>query len=168
MPWTAVFAVVSMLAVQLGIAAACLYAYTRLRHHQDSTGQDRIAWGVKVEAAVNQADSARKLVENIEVEHYKRLRSLVEALNAELVDARARIVALERELKVCQTKLASEERISRRDAQRREKMATPEMPAEPDASDVDTLVRNGVAIPLAPQAPAPAGRRESTFGRIAR
>lgn len=168
MPWTAIFAVVALLVVEVAVAAACLYAYTRIRSQQDSTGQERIAWGVKLEAAVTQADSARRLVETIEVEHYKRLRALVESQAAELSDARARIISLERELKVCQTKLASEERIARRDEQRRAERQTPEVPAAAGKpGDVDSLVREGLAIPLGQQQPAPAAPR-STFGRVVR
>lgn len=169
MPWAALFGIAALILVQIAVAGACLYAYTRLRHAQDTAGQEKISWGVKVEAAVTQADTARRLVESIEVEHYKRLRSLVESLNAELTDARARIVSLERELKVCQTKLASEERIARRDEQRRAERTNQVVPAGLGEPDADSLVHLPGVIPLGPTA-APAAATapaKSNFGRPA-
>lgn len=174
MPWTAVFAVMALLAVELAIAAGCLYAYNRIRSQQDSAGHQREAWQAELRLAVSTADTAKRLAEGIEVEHFKKLRALYEVQAAELSEAKARIVSLERELKVCQMKLASEERINRRDEKRRQKDEAsdpePETAGVPVApgGDVDSLLRqfghplNGAPPPAAPAA-RPAG-----FGRPAK
>lgn len=168
MNWTAFAAISTLLFVQAGFVGACLYAYNRIRSQQDSAGQEKLNWGVKIEAAFTQADTARKVAESMEVTHFKALRNLVEGYAAELSDARARIVSVEKELKVCQMKLASEERISRRDEARAAKRNGVEVPAAPEPADVDSPASLPGAIPLRvhqaePAATAPA---RSNFGRV--
>lgn len=173
MPWTGVFAVGALLFVQGAFVAACLYAYTRIRSQQDSQGQQRETWTAQLNLAVTTADSARRTAETIEVDHFKKLRALFEVQGGELADAKARILSLERELKVCQMKLASEERINRRDETRRAKREAEEAqvptgePTGAGASGVDALLREH-GIPLAPQQPAAPAARPSTFGKIAK
>lgn len=168
MNWTAFAAISALLFVQAAFAAACLYAYNRIRSQQDSAGQERMSWGIEVKAAVTQADTARKMAEAIETQHFRSLRALVEGYAAELSDARARIVSLEKELKVCQMKLASEDRISRREEARQAKRNGAEVPAAPDSADVDSPASLPGAIPLrvhqAEPAAAPPAR--SNFGRV--
>jgi hypothetical protein len=174
MPWTAVFAVVSLLGVQLAIVAGCLYAYNRIRSQQDSTGHQREAWQAELRLAVSTADTAKRLAETIEVEHFKKLRALYEVQAAELSEARARIVSLEKELKVCQMKLASEERINRRNEKRQAKEDPPEpgeeetagVPAAP-GGDLDSLLRQ-FGQPLNGAPPAAPAAKPSTFGKTAR
>lgn len=173
MPWTGIIAIFSLLAVQGAFVAACLYAYNRIRSQQDSQGQERIQWGFKVEAAVSQADSAMKKAEAIETAHFGKLRALFEAQSVELADARARITSLEKELKVCQMKLASEERINRRDEKRRAKDDAPD--PEPETAgvpiapggDLDSLLRQ-FGTPLNGAQPAAPAARPSTFGKSAK
>lgn len=173
MPWTALFAVMALLGLQLAIAAVSLYAYNRIRSQQDSAGQQREAWSAQLTLAMTNADSARRTAETIEVEHFKRLRALYEIQGGELAEAKARISSLEQALKVCQTKLASEERINRRDEQRKRKAEEaekePEGEAEPGQIDLDDLLRQR-GVPLAPQHPAApaAPGRPAGFGQMAR
>ncbi len=172
MHWTAVLAVVCIFGVQGAFVAASLYAYNRIRAQQDSQGQQREAWTAKLELAVTNADSAKRTAETIEVEHFRKLRALYEVQGAELAAAGARITSLERELKVCQMKLASEERINRRDESRRQKReaeGAPQPAGEPTeagASGVDALLK-AHGIPLAPMQPA-APAAPSTFGMTAK
>ena len=173
MPWTALFAVMALLGLQLAIAAVSLYAYNRIRSQQDSQGQQREAWSAQLSLAVTNADSAKRLAETIEVEHFKRLRSLYEVQAGELAEAKARIVSLEQALKVCQMKLASEERIRNRDEQRKRKASEPEDEpggeADPGQLDLDDLLKQR-GVPLAPQQPAApaAPGRPPGFGQVAR
>lgn len=170
MPWAAIFAVVALLGFQLAVVAASLYAYNRIRSQQDSQGQQREAWSAKLELAVTNADSAKRMVEQVEVDHFKKLRGLYDVQAAELAEAKARITSLERELKVCQMKLASEERINRRDEKRRQKEEAGDVlpeaggPAGAGTPDVDGLLHqfghrlNGDSL-------VPAAR-PSTFGKM--
>lgn len=173
MPWTGVLAVGALLFVQGAFVAACLYAYTRIRSQQDTQGQQRETWSAQLNLAVTTADTAKRMAETIEVEHFRRLRSLYEVQAGELAEAKARITSLEKELKVCQMKLASEERINRRDDMRQRKKEAAEAPAsagEPTGSGdpgVDALLRER-GIPLAPQSPAAPAALPSTFGRTAK
>lgn len=173
MPWTAVFAVMALLGLQLAISAGCLYAYNRIRSQQDSAGQQREAWQAELRLAVSTADTAKRLAETIELEHFKKLRALYELQAAELAEARARITSLEKELKVCQMKLASEERINRRDEKRRAKDDAPEpepetagVPAAP-GGDLDSLLRQ-FGTPLNGASPAAPAAPPRTFGQSAR
>lgn len=177
MPWTGILAVFSLLALQLAITGVSLYAYNRIRSQQDSQGQQREAWSAELKLAVTNADSARRTAEQIETEHFKKLRALFEVQSGELASANARILALERELKVCQTKLASEERINRRDEKRRrdlEESAAPPaaketagLPTGAGAPGVDELLHaNGIPL-FAPQPAAPAAPA-NTFGKVAK
>lgn len=168
MNWTAFLAIAALLCVQMGFVGACLYAYTRIRSQQDTSGQERMNWGIEVRAAVTQADSAMKRADAIETQHFRSLRALVEGYSAELSDARARIVSLEKELKVCQMKLASEDRISRREEARRANRNGTDVPTAPDAAGVDSLADLPGVIPLRVQHPDPAGAApvRSNFGRV--
>lgn len=173
MPWTAVFAVLALLGLQLVIAGVSLYAYNRIRSQQDSAGQQRETWSAQLTLAMTNADSAKRLAETIEVEHFKKLRALYEVQAAELAEAKGKIAHLEQALKVCQTKLASEERINRRDEARKRKAAEPaeeeEGETEPGHVGLDALLRQQ-GIPLAPQQPAaPAATgRPAGFGQAAK
>lgn len=172
MPWTAILAIFALLFVQAGFVAACLYAYTRIRSQQDSQGLQRETWTAQLNLAVTNADSAKRMAETIEVDHFRRLRSLFEVQSGELSEAKARITSLEKELKVCQMKLASEERINRRDEARRRKeepdpgQEETGVPAAP-GGNLDSLLRK-FGTPLnGEQSPAPAAA-SSTFGKVAR
>lgn len=169
MPWTAVLAILALLSVQVAFVGACLYAYSRIRTQQDQAGQQYGTWGARLELAVSTADTARKAVEQIELEHFRKLRARFEEQESEL--ARMRVA-----LKICETKLASEERMGRRDDARRRKEEEAEVPPAPPANagvpaapggDVDSLLRQfGVPLngapPAAPAAPA------GGFGRVAK
>ena len=123
--------------------------------------------------AVTNADSAKRMAETIEVDHFRKLRALYEVQGGELAEAKARITSLEKELKVCQMKLASEERINRRDESRRQKREADEAgetagePTGAGASGVDALLREH-GIPLAPQPTAAPAAAPSHFGRAAK
>lgn len=165
MPWNAIFAVVALLFVQAAFAAACLYAYTRIRTSQDNAGQAVAGWAAKVELAVTTADSAKRQVETIEVEKYNRLRTRTDELESELRKCQLA-------LKVCETKISSEERMQRRAASKASKVEEQEG-EEADGAGAPTaasLARLG-AIPLTAQHAAPAAARApapSNFGRVAR
>lgn len=176
MPWTALFAVMALLGLQLAIAAASLYAYNRIRGKEDAAGQEKLTWGIRIEAANSAADSAKRLVETMEVEHFKRLRALFEAQAAELAESRARITSLEKELKVCQMKLASEERIERRITKGKAAKAEPDEEEEdhvkgngqPKQLELQELIRaHGVPLTHQP-AGGPAEPSPKNFGKIAR
>jgi len=165
MPWTAVLALVAMLFVQAAFVGACLYAYTRIRTHQDQTGQSAAGWAAKIELAVTNADSAKRQVESIEVEKYNRLRTRTDELESELKKCQLA-------LKVCETKLSSEERMQRRAATRaakEEEVDDGEQAGQPGGLDAATLAKLG-AIPLSAQPAAPAARApaSSNFGKVAR
>lgn len=175
MPWTAILAIFSLVALQLAFVGASLYAYSRIRSQQDSQGQQREAWSAELKLAVTNADSARRTAEQIETEHFKKLRALFEVQAGELSSANARILALERELKVCQTKLASEERINRRDEARKRKREEAEDPSTDaevpiaPAGDVDSLLRSlGTKLSGQPTAAPAASTRPPGFGQVAR
>lgn len=175
MHWTAILGLVAFFGLQAAFVGATLYAYNRIRSQQDSQGQERVQWSVQVNAAMSQADSAMKKAESIETAHFGRLRALFEAQSVELADARARITSLEKELKVCQMKLASEERISRRDEKRRAKEEAQEdepegavVPGAP-AGDVDSLLRSlGTKLNGQPPAAPAAPTRPPGFGQVFR
>lgn len=174
MPWTAILGLVAFFGVQLAFVGASLYAYNRMRSQQDTQGQQREAWTAKLELAVTTADTAKRLAESIEVDHFKKLRALYEVQGAELAEAKARILSLERELKVCQMKLASEERINRRDESRRQKEEAAHAAKEPagvptaaGAAGVDDLL-HGHGIPLFPQTNGAPAQVPSTFGKTAK
>lgn len=172
MPWTAILAVFSLLAVQGAFVAACLYAYNRIRSLQDSQGQEKTQWGLQVQGAVAQADSALKKASEIETAHFGKLRALFEAQAVEVSDARARITSLEKELKVCQMKLASEERINRRDEKRRQREEEEE-PAQPagvpaaPGGDLDSLLRQ-FGTPMTAVQPAAPAAPAAGFGQTAK
>lgn len=175
MHWTAILGLVAFFGLQMAFVGATLYAYNRIRAQQDSQGQEKLQWSVQVNAAVSQADSAMKKAESIETAHFGKLRALFEAQAVELSDARARITSLEKELKVCQMKLASEERINRREEKRRSKEEPPdeeahgaEVPGAP-AGDVDSLLRSlGTKLNGQPPAAPAAPTRPPGFGQVFR
>jgi hypothetical protein len=175
MHWTAILGLVAFFGLQGAFVAASLYAYNRIRSQQDTQGQQREAWSAQLSLAVTNADSAKRMAETIEVEHFRRLRSLFEVQAGELSEAKARIVSLEKELKVCQMKLASEERISRREeARKRKAEETEEVPEDAEVptapgGDVDSLLRK-LGTRLGPQQPAApaAPTKPPGFGPVAR
>lgn len=177
MPWTAIFAVVALLGLQLAIAAASLYAYNRIRGKEDIAGQQREAWSAKLELAVSNADSARRQVETIEVSHYKALSALFQQQSLELSEVRSKLKQMEMELATCRAKLASEERMTRRAVAKGKASAAdedddgkvdpplpPGLPATPTMADLKKL---GIAVPMSPVSQVPAQPAPS-FGKVAR
>jgi hypothetical protein len=177
MPWTAIFAVVALLGLQLAIAAASLYAYNRIRGKEDIAGQQREAWSAKLELAVSNADSARRQVETIEVSHYKALSALFQQQSLELSEMRSKLKQMEMELATCRAKLASEERMTRRAVAKSKAAAAPDgeedpadptlptgLPANPTIEDLRKL---GLAVPMSPVNQAPA-QQPASFGKVAR
>jgi len=164
MPWTAILAVVAMLFVQAAFAAACLYAYTRIRTQQDQTGRDASTWAARIELAVTNADSAKRQVESIEVEKYNRLRTRIDELESELVKYKTA-------LRICETKLASEERMGRKAAAKAAKADDDddEEVAQPGGLDAATLARLGaMKLTAPPAAPAAQTTAPNNFGRTVR
>jgi len=177
MPWTALFAVIALLGLQLVIAGASLYAYNRIRGKEDSAGQQREAWSAELKLAVSNADSARRMAETIEVSHYKALRALFDAQSLDFADMRARFKQMEMELATCRAKLSSEERMTRRAVAKKlaseeaagqadddDDTLPPGLPANPTMADLKKL---GIAVPMSPTS-APAQQPASTFGKVAR
>ncbi len=162
MPWFAFLAIAAMLAVQMGFVGACLYAYTRIRTTGDARGHEIAGWAAKVELAVTNADSAKRMVETIEVDKYNRLRTRTDELESELKKCQIN-------LKICETKISSEERMERRREKAAGKAGEDDevLPAAPGGVDVDDLIRQH-GIPMSHQ-PAPAVRPpQSNFGRVRR
>lgn len=165
-PWTALFAVGALLSAQLVIAGLSLYAYNRIRSKEDTAGQEKLSWGIRIEAANTKADTAQQIAHAMEVQHFKALRAMFEAQSLELSDAKARIASLEKELKVCQMKLASEERIERRITKARAPKPEEEEPekSESDQVNLDELIRNH-GVPLNNQPASGAGGVPAHFGK---
>jgi len=143
--------------------------YARQKNVVDVEKRDRGAFGGDVSRAVQMAERAERTASTIEVEHYHKLAALFAAQSSELEQAKAKIRSLEETVSSLSNKLASRERADKSAERRAAKETLPDLPTEPGASGVDELVRNGMAIPLFPQQPAPAApARPSNFGRMAR
>lgn len=177
MPWTAFFAVAALLVTQLVIAGLSLYAYNRIRSKEDTAGLQMGNWAAKLELAVTTADSAKRQAEDIEVEHFRKLRALFNEMEVELGTLRGKVKSLETELALCHKKLATSERYERRDKAKAARAASlgddegdiaeelvSGLPAKPTMED---LRKAGLAVPMSP-IQAPAQQPASTFGKVAR
>lgn len=160
------YGLISLILVQLGIAAACFYAYLRQRNQSDLDKHDKVSFSARLEAAYGMADSARKGVEMIEVTHYKALFAKYEVAVQEIASLKAGMKAMEESIASLSNKLASRERQDRI-AEKKATKPLPDAPADPEPSDVDSLVRNGMAFPLSHNHAEPAAP-PSTFGKKAR
>jgi hypothetical protein len=177
MPWTAFFAVAALLVTQLVIAGLSLYAYNRIRGKEDTQGLKMDNWAARLELAVTTADSAKRQAEDIEVEHFRKLRALFNEQEIEIGRLNGKVKALEAELTICTKKLATAARYDRRDKEKADKEAAQEagedqvdpqlptgLPANPTMEDLRKL---GLAVPMSPTN-APAQQPASTFGKVAR
>lgn len=174
------YGLLALILVQVCMVGACGYVYYRSRSMQDLEKHDRMSWSARIEAAYGLADGAKKAVEMIEVSHYKSLAIRYEESQREIESMRAKIARLEESVESLSNKLASRDRQDRAlaradaaaaaeiEAATRNGNGRQAVPAMPDAMDVDSLVRQGMAIPLMPRQPAPEARRPSNFGRAAR
>jgi len=172
MPWTAVLAIVALLAAQLAITGVSLYAYNRIRSKEDTAGLRMDNWTARLELAVATADTAKAEVKTIEVTHYKVLRSMFEEQILIIGELKGKVKALEVELALCNKKLASEARIGRRDrAKEAAEAATLEddqpTTTGPGGIPPEVLAQLG-GIPLQAQSAAPAAPRPSNFGKVVR
>lgn len=177
MPWTAFFAVAALLVTQLVIAGLSLYAYNRIRSKEDSAGLQMGNWAAKLELAVTTADSAKRQAEDIEVEHFRKLRALFNEQEVEIGRLNGKVKALEVELQSCTKKLATAARYDRRDSAKAAKAAQegddddqgegpiPGLPKNPTMEDL-----RKAGLPVLPMSPmqAPAQPAPSSFGKVAR
>ncbi len=109
-----VYGVISLITAQILILCLTCAAYLRMRSHQDTEKHDRISWGIKVDAAVSVADSAKRQVEMIEMSHYKALLSKFEAQNLEIADMHKELLSLRNEVVNLRVRHASETRAEKR------------------------------------------------------
>lgn len=121
-----ILAVVSLVMVQMAIAAACLYAYTRIRTQGDAAGKDLQGWSARLEIAATNADLARKTAETIEVEHFKKLRAQLEGESLALGKCRAEVA----ELTVKYDSLRKRQEATEKAEKRAARAAAPDVAAE--------------------------------------
>lgn len=148
---------------QLVVLIANAYLFARQKSTAELGKHDTASFGLDVRNALQLATQASAKVETIEVGHYKVLLAKYEGVIVELRDAQAQIKCLQETVDSLGNKLASRERADRSFAKKAAKEHQDE-PKEPDPSDVDALVKNGMAIPLSPNHPEPAGIPR-TFGK---
>jgi len=166
------FGVISLILVQLGFVAATVAMYLRMRAHADVERTNQTSWGMEVKAAVGTANTAAQKVDMIELEHYKNLRSLFESQALQLANCRAEIERLQTKVETLEVKVASLNRMDRRDraqVAREEARNTPEpKPAEGDGEAWDALKQSGVIIPLNHSGQQPKSAPRPTFGQAAK
>lgn len=102
-----VYGVLALLSAQIVLVVLTATAYLRIRSHSDAEKNERISWGIKVEAAVNTADAAKRSVEVIELSHYKALLAKFEAQGLEIAELKKENSSLRAEVIGIRTKLAS-------------------------------------------------------------
>lgn len=153
---------------QLVILVINAILYSRQKNGADNEKRERAEFRPKVEQAYTWAQDAKRGVETVELDHYKKLLALFQAQAAELAEAKAKIAQLEESLASLSNKLASRERADRsaakRAAQETQEPEAEELPAKGKVT-LDDLIRNGAAIPLTPEAPPPS---QTTFGKVVR
>ena len=174
MPWTAFFAVAALLVTQLVIAGLSLYAYNRIRGKEDTQGLKMDNWAARLELAVTTADSAKRQAEDIEVEHFRKLRALFNEQEIEIGRLGGKVKSLETELSLCNKKLATAARYDRRDAAKEkageaggepDPVVPQSLPANPTMAD---LIKAGLAVPMSPVSAPPQQPAANTFGKVAR
>lgn len=169
------YGVISLILVQLVIAAACAIAYVRQRNAYDVDKRDREGFGAKLEVVYGKVDTVQRAVETIELSHYKALAAKYEVAMQDITRLEAQIKALKETVESLSNKLASRDRADRLAAKRegREEPAPKEsgLPAGAAEPDVDDLIRqNGIPLfhPGLQPAPAGANRVPPSFGSTAR
>jgi len=172
MPWTALFAVVALLGLQLAIAGISLYAYNRIRSKEDTSGMKMDNWAARLELAITTADSAKRQAEDIEVEHFRKLRALFNEQEIEIGRLAGKVKALEVELTLCNKKLATAARYDRRDnakAAKEEEDPTDSLPPGlPSNPTMEDLINAGLAVPMSPTTAPAKPPRDPSFGKVAR
>lgn len=144
--------------------------YGRQRSALDLEKRDRSVFGPIVSQAAADAAAAKRVAEEVETEHYRRLAALFAAQASEHEACKAKLRALEESVASLSNKLASREKIEQRAAKRAEAAAAAPAQDEagaaaPGAEDMDTLLRTH-GIPMGQPPPAPAGyQRPPAFGR---
>lgn len=176
-PWSLFLAIVAFFGVQMALVGAAFYVYSRMRTQQDIQGQAQQNWSAKLELAVKTADTALSRADTIEIQHYRSLRVLFDEQAALIGALNGKVKALEAELALCNRKLASEERMSRRAVAKAAKASQEEddddlgeglIPKLPKNPTMEDLRKAG--LPVLPMSPkqAPAQPAPSSFGKVAR
>lgn len=151
-------ALVCLVLIQLAIAGGCGLLYARMRSKADAEKASMVPWGIEVKAAVGTAQSAKDMVDKIELEHFKNLRSMFESQVLQIAQLKADIAGLQQQVDSLTTKVLSLQRMDRHAVKREADRALAEEvePASPGPE------MNGVPFPGG-SLTAP---RRNSFGRI--
>lgn len=156
---------VSLIFAQVVILVLGAAIYLRQRSQADAERIAKVDWGIKLEAAIGKADSAKQAVELIEVTHYNRLRAKFEEQVLEIASLKGELAELKKELDRVRVKAETAARMDRAARKRETEEAAPAMPGHGGDHGLDGLIRNGQAVPLFPGGASPASSR-SGFGAI--
>lgn len=149
------YALISLILVQLGFIGASAFLYTRMRSKADADKAAMIPWGIKIEGAIGTADSAKRQVEMIELEHYKNLRALFESQALQIGELKGEIAVLRKELAQADIKIQT---LQRMDRKARKEIAEEAASALPGPEEVPM---NGM-----PYGDAPHAQSKRRFGAI--
>lgn len=155
--------------VQLVILVVNAILYSRQKSALDVEKRDRGAFHPLVQQAVADATAARRGTEQIEVDHYKRLHSLLSSIATEHEADRAKLRAMEESVSSLSNKLASRDRADAAAAKRAAKPSQERedvVPVDAGAVDMDSLLR-AHGVPVGPPAAAPEAVRPPGFGVMA-
>lgn len=153
-----VIAIIAFFGVEIALVGASALLYSRMRAKADAERAASVPWGIKVEAAVGTAQSAKDTVERLKLEHYDNLRNLFESQVLQIAQLKGEIVTLRKEVEQLTTKVQTLQRGERREAKR----AADQAVAEDGASPLPGPEVNGVPFPGG-ASPEPGRRR---FGHI--
>lgn len=158
-------ALISLLCAQVVILGMGAAIYLRQRSQADAERIAKVDWGIKLEAAIGKADSAKQAVDMIEVSHYNKLRVKFEEQILEIAALKGELAEVKKELERVRVKAETAARMDRHARKKEAEEAASAQPG-PEAA-LDAARRNGTAIPLFPPGDAsPRPRARSTFGQI--
>jgi len=155
---------------QLTVFILSALIYGRQKSALDLEKRDRGIFGIDVKAAVQAASEAKRTVDMVEVDHYRKLATLFTCLTTEHEGCKAKIAALEESVSSLSNKLASRDRadkaVAKRTTAQSEKENEGLVPTVAGASDLDSILR-AHGVPMAPVTASPEARPAS-FGKLAR
>lgn len=79
-----ILGLISLVILAAAFAFASFVTWTKTRTAADASGREVLGWAAKIELNTQTADAAKRLVETLEIEHYKRLVSRLEEMNSTL------------------------------------------------------------------------------------
>ncbi|MEK6283954.1 MAG: hypothetical protein AABN95_26685 [Acidobacteriota bacterium] len=157
------YGLLALVLLQFCLSVVCLAAAVRLWNIQSAHERETSTLATAIAEARKDAARALQVVESLELSHYKALQGRQLALETEVAAWRVKVDSLDESVKSLSAKLASREKIEKRNIERPAVLVPePEAPAGP--MTVEQLIAAGHAIPLDGN-PAGQPSRNGNFGR---